>query len=137
MAMPGNLRTAALAAALLGGLLTATARGQNPDVEEPPRPHYFPADDPHHTMQRAGYPDRVACWAAPSETPAYVGYWVGGGSPCKGRSPMPSEGTWGWDYAGRCIPRNVALKWWLKPKYQGGMGQYKTDGPHLKCGKEE
>src|SRR5262245_46329512 len=34
-----------------------------------------------HNMHRAGYPQKVACWAVPSETCAYVGYPVGGGCP--------------------------------------------------------
>jgi hypothetical protein len=87
-----------------------------------------------HNMHRAGYPQSVACWAKPSETCAYIGYPVGGGCPChrSGRMPNPEcDGTWGWDYCGRCFKRNVFLLWWTKPKSQGGVGQYEPEGPNF------
>jgi hypothetical protein len=81
-------------------------------------------------MARAGYPQEVACYARPSETGRSIGYYVGGGSPCRGDFPCPAEGTWGWDYQG-WIPRHIALGWWHGRRYQGGAGAYKTDGPRV------
>lgn len=89
---------------------------------------YGKTTEADHTMERAGYPMEVSRCAAPVETCAYVGYPVGGGAPCKGDHPGPAEGTWGWDYQGRCIKRHVFL-WWWHGKCQGGEGAYKTDGP--------
>jgi hypothetical protein len=86
---------------------------------------------PDHTMARAGYPQEISHCARPSETHAYVGYYVGGGSPCLGDHRFANEGTWGWDYQGCLIPRKVFLCWWHGRCYQGGTGAYKTDGPHL------
>jgi hypothetical protein len=77
---------------------------------------------------RAGYPRTVAPWAQPSDTGRYVGYAVGGGSPCKGDAPGPDEGTWGWDYKGLCLPQKVELLWY-HGKEQGGSGAYAIDGP--------
>ncbi|MBL8795736.1 MAG: hypothetical protein JNM56_17655 [Planctomycetia bacterium] len=92
------------------------------------------ADDPCHTMARAGYPQEVSCFARPSDTGAYIGYQVGGGSPFRKNSygPAPDAGTWGWDYQGWCFARKVVLRWWAKPHYQGGTGAYKTEGPRLR-----
>jgi hypothetical protein len=87
-----------------------------------------------HDLHRAGSPQKVACWAVPSDTGAYVGYPVGGGCPCQccGHLPNPQcEGTWGWDYHGRCLPRRVFLLWWCKPCGQGGRGQYEPEGPNF------
>ncbi len=105
-------------------VLSAQARA---DEDETPDPV-----DPCHTMHRAGYPDRVACYARPSDTHAYVGYPVGGGSPCRGDYPAPCDGTWGWDYRGCVIPRRVFLLWWHGRCDQGGTGAYKLDGPKLR-----
>lgn len=98
------------------------------------------ADDepcvPDHTLQRAGNPQIQACYAVPSDTGAYVGYPVGGGCAVKHCAdlPHPEEGTWGWDYQGRCLPRRVFLGWWHGRCPQGGTGAYKTEGPHfVKC----
>jgi hypothetical protein len=92
-----------------------------------------PADswEEHH---RAGNPTAIAPWARPSWSPAYGGYSVGGGCPFprKGEPGHPSEGTWGWDYFGKCFSRRVDLLWWHGRRYQGGTGAYKTDGPKLK-----
>ncbi|MFN4258779.1 MAG: hypothetical protein ACK4RK_05745 [Gemmataceae bacterium] len=87
---------------------------------------------PEHTFQRAGDPQAISRFAKPSETPAYVGYYVGGGDPFKkGRCPTPVDGTWGYDYSGDCFRRNVFLRWWPKYYYQGGPGEYATDGPRI------
>lgn len=108
-----------LGASLAGVLLAGTIHGGDPTY------------DADHAQQRAGCPNKVACYAHPSETTAYVGYRVGGGSPCYGGHPSPAEGTWGWDYQGCLFPRRVFLCWWHGRCYQGGTGAYKTDGPKL------
>lgn len=71
--------------------------------------------------------------AVPSDTGHYIGYWVGGGALSRKRGDGPSleEGTWGWDYRGWLIPRRINLLWWHGRRYQGGIGSYRTDGPHL------
>jgi hypothetical protein len=76
-------------------------------------------------------PPCVAWWAQPSNTPAYVGDYLGGGCPCprRGDGRQVQEGTWGWDWSGWCIHRKVELLWWHGRRYQGGTGAYKTDGP--------
>jgi hypothetical protein len=81
--------------------------------------------------RRAGHPQDVACWAVPSDTGHFVGYYVGGGAPCRGDPPCPEEGTWGWDYGGCLLPKRVALGWWHGRRYQGGVGSYRINGP--KC----
>jgi hypothetical protein len=101
---------------LVLGLLAANASGAEPA--------------PPPASCRAGYVLPVAGWARPSETPSYVGYYVGGGCPCLGRPPLPTEGVWGWDYAGCVFCRRVWLNWCPR-RYQGGTGSYRTDGP---CG---
>ncbi len=87
-----------------------------------------PCDD--HTMERAGHPDCISWLARPSSTSAYTGYYVGGGSPCKGMPPGPEQGVWGWDYSGRFFHRRVSLLW--NCRYQGGQGAYKAEGTYLK-----
>jgi hypothetical protein len=105
-------------AVLAAGLVTGLARGQ------------APPQDPNHNMACKGFPQEVSCLAKPSETNAYVGYRVGGGRPCRGDYPHSWEGTWGWDYQGCKLPRQVILGWW-HGRCQGGTGAYRTDGPHL------
>jgi hypothetical protein len=80
---------------------------------------------------RAGNPRAVACWAVPSDTGSYIGYYVGGGAACRGDARCADEGTWGWDYSGCILPRRVALGWWHERRYQGGVGAYSTVG--TKC----
>lgn len=96
---------------------------------------YGTTTEADHTMERAGYPMEVSKCATVVETCAYVGYPVGGGAPCKGGSPGPTDGTFGWDYQGRCFKRHVFL-WWYRYKPQGFDGAYKTDGPRP-CEKRE
>ena len=85
-----------------------------------------------HNDRRAGCPQGVAWYAHPGESCAFIGYYVGGGSACGGTSPCPDEGTWGWDYRGFVFPRRVALNWTHGRRYQGGTGDYRTDGgPHV------
>lgn len=91
------------------------------------------ANPPVSEQQRTGYPQQIAPWAIPSNTPAYSGYYLGGGalSLRKGEPRTPEEGTWGWDYFGRHFRRRVDLLWWHGRRYQGGSGAYQTDGPRL------
>jgi hypothetical protein len=105
-------------AGLAAGLLLSSARS-DPPPEAPAHDH------------PPGGPPPVAPWAIPSNTPAYIGYYVGGGCPYPhlGDGRQPQEGTWGWDFAGRCFWRKVDLLWWHGRRYQGGTGAYKTDGP--------
>lgn len=79
--------------------------------------------------RRAGNPEAIACWAAPSDTGHYEGYYVGGGLPCLGQSRHVWEGTWGWDYCGLLFPKRIMLKWSHGRCYQGGLGAYRTAGP--------
>ena len=81
------------------------------------------------------YPEVGRC-ARPSKGPDYTGYYVGGGAPCRGEPRCSTEGTWGWDYKGRCFSRNVWLDWWHGRRYQGGSGNYKTDGPECHLGEK-
>ena len=83
------------------------------------------------SYQIGGHCDCIARHAYPSNTPAYGGYYVGGGAPCHGDERFADEGTWGWDYFGRAINRHIALGWWHGAHDQGGIGAYKTDGPKL------
>jgi hypothetical protein len=77
-------------------------------------------------------PPRIACWAIPSNSKAYAGYYVGGGSAfCCGQPRLETEGTWGWDYRGCWLPHRVFLQWWHGRHYQGGAGAYRVDGPRL------
>lgn len=75
---------------------------------------------------RAGNAQWVAWYALPSNTTAYVGYYVGGGAACLGEARHVSEGTWGWDYQGCLFLRRVGLDWWHGRRYQDGIGRYRT-----------
>jgi hypothetical protein len=79
---------------------------------------------------RAGHPERVACFAVPTDTGHYVGYYVGGGAPCLGEPRCRDEGTWGWDYSGLLLPKRVILQWYHGRRYQGGIGAYRTVAPN-------
>jgi hypothetical protein len=81
----------------------------------------------------AGLPQGISWLARPSDTVRYTGSLVGGGCVFVHRAepPGPSEGTWGWDYVGGCLHRRVLLGWWHGRRYQGGVGAYRTDGPHI------
>jgi hypothetical protein len=91
---------------------------------EPGPPRYFP-----HTHQRAGYPTEISCMAGPTNTPSYGGYWVGGGTAHGGCGRGPAVGTWGRDYTGTFLPRNVFLGWSYGRRYQGGTGSYGSEYP--------
>ncbi len=92
----------------------------------PGRPRYI-----EHTMERAGHPLWLSAQAAPTITPAYVGYYVGGGSAHGGEPRRWEEGTWGWDYEGTHFLRRVPLFWSHGARNQGGTGSYRTDGRHI------
>jgi hypothetical protein len=79
-----------------------------------------------HSQSRAGCPLNVAWYARPSDTAAYVGYYVGGGCAWRGQPRTPAEGTWGWDYRGLFFLRRVGLNWCHCGRYQGGIGHYRT-----------
>lgn len=84
---------------------------------------------PDHTFARAGNSNRVSCLAKPSVTPDSIVYQVGGGAPARLGSRNstlagPLQGTYGLDYSGRWFPRGVALRYFVDPKPQGGIGSY-------------
>jgi hypothetical protein len=81
-----------------------------------------------HTHARAGFPLDVSKHAKPTNTPAYVGYYLGGTLAHGGDGRYREEGTWGWDYVGAHLPRNVGLGWGHGRKYQDGTGAYDPDG---------
>jgi hypothetical protein len=81
-----------------------------------------------HTQARAGDPLCLSPHARPTQTPAYVSYYVGGGAAHGGGPRRVEEGTWGRDYEGHWIPRHVWLGWYHGRKDQGGTGYYYTDG---------
>jgi hypothetical protein len=81
---------------------------------------------------RAGSPDHTAWYARSSDTGRYTGYYVGGGNACRsGQERRTSDGTWGWDYCGFCLPSRINLDWYHGRRYQGGPGAYRTDGPRF------
>ena len=81
---------------------------------------------------RAGWSECLRPRAVPSDTGRYCGYAVGGGAVRFGEGRSLDEGTWGWDYRGIVLRKRVALDWWHGRRYQGGAGQYHTDGPKLR-----
>jgi hypothetical protein len=78
-------------------------------------------------MARAGDPLCVSPHAAPTKTPAYEGYYVGGGRAFLGEPRRGEEGTWGWDYVGHRLPRRVALGWSHGRPERGGDATYAVD----------
>jgi hypothetical protein len=89
------------------------------------------ADDtlaPGQPACRSSYVLPIAPWARPSNTPDYVGYYVGGGCAWRGEPRFPDEGTYGWDYGGCYFARRVWLLWCHGRRYQGGTGAYESDG---------
>jgi hypothetical protein len=86
-----------------------------------------------HELARAGHPHHVAPWAIPSNTCAYSGYYVGGGAHSySGPGRCADQGTWGWDFVGRCVVPLVRLGWSHPPREQGGTGSYEPDGPKVR-----
>src|SRR5581483_4428077 len=87
-----------------------------------------------HTDERAGYPREISKCAALSNTCEYYGYYVGGNCvlKCKGGGPGPLQGTYGWDYSGKCFHRNIILHFCERCKYYQGIGAYNPEkGPHV------
>jgi hypothetical protein len=126
----------ALAGAGLGVCLLARAAAAEPPaavIEAGPANPPASAASSECAHRRAGYPQAIRRCAVPSDTGHYIGYYVGGGCPCYHTAdpPYPEDGTWGWDYRGWLIPRRIILGWWHGRRYQGGIGAYATDGPHL------
>lgn len=117
-----HLVTRVLLTAMLATMASSIAFGAESRVSL-----YAPASC--QDIKRAGFPWHVGDWAKPSNTCAYDGYYVGGGS-CRYRNVgrCPEQGTWGWDYTGKFAPRIVALGWWHPPREQGGTGAYAPDG---------
>jgi hypothetical protein len=89
----------------------------------PGRPRCF-----DHTMERAGFPLTVSPHAQPTVTPAYTGYFIGGGTAHGGEPRRVEEGTWGLDYGGYHLPRLTRLGWSHGRRFQGGGGTYTTEG---------
>ena len=122
---------------------TSTAADVTARITDAPVNMASPAADsecaccPYHSSAdaatRAGHPGRIAWYASYSVTPAYAGDYVGGDTAwfggCGGRST--DDGTWGVDFVGMILPRRVWLNWSHGRRYQGGVGAYKTDGPHI------
>src|SRR6266481_859386 len=67
----------------------------------------------------------TARYARPSNTPAYTGYYVGGGCLRSGEPRNLNEGTWGWDYEGGWLQHFVWLNWCHGRRCQGGTGSYR------------
>jgi hypothetical protein len=127
-----RLPGAGLALALWAGAASGQAVVSEPELR-PPGPVKVQRPSGQHTFKRAGNPTAVAWYAVPSDTGSYVGYYVGGGAPCRGEPRTPDEGTWGWDYQGWFLPRRVMLDWWHGRRYQGGIGHYRTvPAPNLR-----
>ena len=84
-----------------------------------------------HTHERAGNPHCISPHAQPTNTPDYIGYYVGGGGGHGAGPRSVEEGTWGRDYVGLCLPRHVWLGWNHGLHDQGGTGAYETDGPFV------
>jgi hypothetical protein len=120
----GALALAFGAGAAEAGLFSHLHRGTPP----PGRPRVIA-----HTHERAGNPLCISPHARPTDTPDYVGSYVGGGKK-QGQGGEPrrvEEGTWGRDYVGSCLPRHVWLGWSHGRCAQGGTGAYETDGPFV------
>jgi len=120
---------------LLQGCLTGML-GQILPAEVPapsPLPPAVTCQDRH---EQAGWPRCIAWWAIPSDRYGYTMYQVGGDCPLRSLAdpPRPDEGTWGWDYVGRWLHRNVILGWWHERRPEVGESTYKTDGPNLNHG---
>ena len=109
-------------AALIVASLIASACAEAPSLYAPPS---------CQEIKRAGHPRQIARWARPQNVCAYSGYFVGGGSDSyHSLARCPDQGTWGWDFVGRCCAPTVKLGWTNPPRVQAGTGSYEPDGPH-------
>jgi hypothetical protein len=114
-----------LAAVIWSGLPDARAD----DVQ---RQGDLPQACPLCRQYQKGCPQNIAWYAQPSNTPRYIGYYVGGGALVnESKARFADEGTWGWDYSPLLIKSRVRLGWWHGEHAQGGTGSYRTDGPRL------
>lgn len=100
--------------------------------------HMFPKDEAaeaayyaRHTHCRAGSPRCVGTHNQPSERPSECGYYVGGGAAFHGDVRCRNEGTFGWDYCHGLLPHRAILGWYHGRRYQGGIGSYEPNGPHV------
>ena len=86
-----------------------------------------------HTLHRAGHPEALSGHAAMTNTPEYLGYYVGGSATHAGGGDPRAwyEGTWGWDYEGLCLRRHVALGWLHGRRARVGDRAYRSDVPHF------
>jgi len=125
------LRPAILTTILLTLLLPANARSGD---REPRRSSGKASLQPSQTpAARAGYPKRVAPWAATWPNRRTRGYYVGGGAalfgfpatPLYGEGRRSSEGTFGVDYTPWYSHYNQ--HWYHGQNQQGGEGQYEAD----------
>jgi hypothetical protein len=77
---------------------------------------------------RAGYPQRIAWWAKPSDNGHYSGGYVGGGAAIGGdKMRSVDEGTFGWDYSGVVPLRRIWLNFTHGRRHQGGRGAYQSE----------
>jgi hypothetical protein len=84
-----------------------------------------------HTFARAGFPNVIASWARPSQTPKYMPGYIGGSIAHGGDFPIaPWDGVFGYDYVGHGPPGRVFLGWAHDP-VNPRMGSYRTDGPRV------
>jgi len=114
-----------LAAVIWSGLLGASA-------DEAQRQGDPPQTCPLCRQCQKGCAQNVAWYALPSNTPRYIGYYVGGGALLyEGQPRFVDEGTWGWDYSPLLHKSRARLGWWHGEHAQGGTGSYRTDGPRL------
>lgn len=129
-------RTTVLAAGLIAlGAVAVSPRSRGEGLF---RRHYQKKAEPgaprviEHTHARAGWPLCPGPFAAPSNTPAYEGGYVGGGASHHGEARGPEEGTWGWDYVGTHLPRRVFLRWAHGGPAQDGNPYYTPDFPRYR-----
>ncbi len=93
--------------------------------------HHCDTCERYDRHARAGWPQCISRWARPSYGCHESGCYVGGGAAFHGDARCTHEGTWGWDYHGRLFTKRIWLGWHHGRRDQGGVGAYKTDGPHL------
>jgi hypothetical protein len=111
-------------ATLVLGLITARVRAADEN--------HLGQDVPMQTEAGAGHPQTVSCLAASSRTPAYYGYYVGGGRVCGGNGLGCQEGTWGWDYGAHRLYHPFLMLGFGSTRSQGGTGSYSTTkGPEV------
>ena len=84
--------------------------------------------DHHH---RSGHPETQSKYARPSLNRHYSFGYVGGGGAFRGEPRYVNEGTWGSDYSGILLKKNIWLPWLHGHREPRHDGSYHTDGPHL------